>query len=305
MKSAKNVRQNNHLAPDSQRRLIAYTTAAGLGAFFSGQNADAQVTASAALAPYPATLPSDSGTNTADFAFDVDGDGTNDLQFIIFGQGNIPVHSQVADIIGLTNSVGTANQLLNDSATQYMHAWLGGETINASTGFAPKYKPRLALVYAYGYLLNNKFPTIAALGFSFVSSVDGQTHFGYMDVRVNATTNDLGQHFISSVSVKDIYYNATPNAGITIPVLVAVTNITVGDGNAVAINFSSNDNAPESAFTLETSPVLGPSANWTTDTNAVITLVTAANPNGAKPLAYYQAVTTGTGAASQFFRIKH
>ncbi|MGH7955365.1 MAG: hypothetical protein ACREOZ_05335, partial [Gloeomargaritales cyanobacterium] len=211
------------MAPDSQKRLIAYTTAAGLGAFFGGQSAEAQVTASSAFVAYPAILPSDTGTNTTDFAFDVDGDSSNDLQFIVFGQGNIPNHSQVADIIGLTNVLNTANQLLNDSKTSYMHAWLGGETINASTGFAPTYKPRLALSYAYGYLLNNKFPVTAALGFSFVSEVDNQTHFGYMDVRVNTTTNNLGQHFISSVIIKDMYYNATPNAGITIPELINVT----------------------------------------------------------------------------------
>ncbi len=33
------------LTTDSQNRLMAYTTAAGLGAFFAGQNAEAQVTA--------------------------------------------------------------------------------------------------------------------------------------------------------------------------------------------------------------------------------------------------------------------
>jgi hypothetical protein len=305
MKPTKNVLQNKHLALDSQKRLIAYTTAAGLGAFFGGQSAKAQVTESAAFASYPAILPADSGTNTTDFEFDVDGDGSNDLQFVVFGQGNIPNHSQVADIIGLTNVLNVANQVLNDSKTSYMHAWLGGETINASTGFAPTYQPRLAISYAYGYLLNNKFPVTGALGFSFISQVDGQTHFGYMDVRVDTTTNNLGQQFISSVIIKDMYYNATPNAGITIPELINVTNITVAVGNSITINFSSNTNTLASAFILETSPTLGPSANWTPDNGAVFTLLSAANPNGAKPLAYYQVVTTGTGGASQFFRIKH
>ena len=42
--------------------------------------------------------------------------------------------------------------------------------------------------------------------------------------------------------------------------------------------------------------VLGASASWTTDTKAVIS---SSGPG------VYQAVTTGTGGPSQFFRIKH
>ena len=272
---------------------------------YSGQSAEAQVTESAAFAPYPANLLASAGTNTIDFPFDIDGDGTNDFQIVLFGEGNVPDHSQVADVVGLTNSVGTTNLMLNDSTTSYLHAWLGGETINASTGVVPHYKPRLAVAYGNGLYLNNKFPATAAIGFSFISGFDGQPHFGYMDVRVNGSTNSLGQRIITSVSVKDVYYNATANAGITVPESVIVTNITVGAENLVTIDFSSNTNTPASAFTLETSPTLGPAASWTTDTGAAITQKVVANPNGAKPLAYYQAVTTGTGAPSQFFRISH
>ena len=97
-----------------------------------------------------------------------------------------------------------------------------------------------------------------------------------------------------------IYYNKTPNAAIVTgslpPVIVSATSIQVGAKNAVTINFTSTTNAPTSAFTLETSPVLGASASWTTDTKAVIS---SSGPG------VYQAVTTGTGGPSQFFRIKH
>ena len=44
---------NDRFTPDSQKRLLAYTTAAGLGAFFAGQNAEAARTLSLALGPYP------------------------------------------------------------------------------------------------------------------------------------------------------------------------------------------------------------------------------------------------------------
>ncbi len=303
MKTTKKSGQVKRLAPDSQKRLVAYTTAAGLGAFFAGQSAEAQVTASAAFAPYPATLPAATDTNTVDFAFDVDGDGTNDFQFIVFGEGNVPDHSQVADIIGLTNSLSTTNLLLNDSATSYMHAWLGGKIINASTGFVPTYKPRLAIAYGNGLYLNSKFPKTAALGFSFVSGLDNQPHFGYMDVRVNGSTNSFGK-IITSLTVQDVYYEATPNTGITIPEAILVSNIVVGADNAVTINFSSNTNTPPSEFTLLTSPALGAAASWTPDLGAVITQTTIANPNAARPLAYYQAVTTNT-MPTQFFRIEH
>jgi hypothetical protein len=305
MKTQSEAGQKGQLTTDSQKRLVAYTTAAGLGALFTSYNVDGQVTASAAFAPYPATLPASSSTNTVDFPFDIDGDGTNDFQVVLFGEGMVPLHSQVADIMGLTNSVGTTNTVINDSMTSYLHAWMGGETISSATGIAPSYKPRLAIAYGNGTYLNNKFPETAAVGFSFVSGLDGQTHFGYMDLHVNGSTNDLGQKIITSVTIKDVYYNATANAGITVPESVIVTNLSLGAGNQVTINFTSNTNTPPASFKLETSPVLGPSASWVTDNSAVFTQSLIANPNGAKPLAHYQAVTTGNGAPAQFFRISH
>lgn len=304
MKLQKKNQQLGHLTPDSQKRLAAYTTAAGLGALFAGQGAKAQVVESSAFAPYPAILPASTNVDTMNFYFDVDGDGTNDFNLFIFGEGLVPDHSQVADIRGMTNSLGTTNMFVNDSATSYLHAWLGGETIGPGTVYPPNYRPRLAIVYGAG-ILNNKFPETAATGFSFVSGADGQTHFGYMDVRASSSTNGAGQKIITSVDIQGIYYNATPNAGITVPVKVVVTNIVVGAANAITINFSSNINTPPEAFTLETSPTLGPSANWTADTGAVISQTTVANPNAARPLAHYQAVTTGTGASSQFFRLSY
>lgn len=302
MKTKPHAGNRKHLTLDSQQRLAAYTTAAGLGALFAGQCVQGEVVQSAALAPYPAILPSSTSSNTVEFPFDVDGDGTDDLRIFIFGQQLVPAHSQVADMRGYTNSLGTTNLLLNPTSTSYLMAWLGGSTINAS-GIPPTYRPRLAISYAYGQLLNNKFPEAGPVGFSFVSGADGQIHFGYMDVRAYTTTNNAGEYIITSVEVKDIYYETMPNTGITVPEQVIVTSITVGTTNQVTIEFTSNDTSPASAFTLETSAALGQSADWHADTGATILLVVAANPRGGKPVSKYQAITTGSGDVSQFFRI--
>src|SRR5665213_4295465 len=56
MKTKTNIKPASRLTPDSQSRLVAYTAAAGLGAFFGGQTVEGQVTESHALAGYPATL---------------------------------------------------------------------------------------------------------------------------------------------------------------------------------------------------------------------------------------------------------
>src|SRR5664279_1112909 len=72
---------NNRFTPDSQRRLLAYTPAAGLGAFFGGQNAEAAPTLSLGLGPYPHTLIPGAGAGVYHnyFYFDVDGNGTPDF----------------------------------------------------------------------------------------------------------------------------------------------------------------------------------------------------------------------------------
>ena len=72
---------NDRFTPDSQKRLLAYTTAAGLGAFFAGQAAEGAVTLSQALGPYPHSLIPGQGTGYYHnyFLFDVDGNGSSDF----------------------------------------------------------------------------------------------------------------------------------------------------------------------------------------------------------------------------------
>lgn len=293
MKTTEENNQTVQFTPDSQNRLMAYTTAAGLGAFFAGQNAEAQVTASAALAPYPHTLikgvaPA-AGYYHTYFYMDVDGDGTADL--------NLNVDTFRVNIDKAFNT--QTNKVLNPSSNGYVIPWTVGTILDATTGLVPTYKNWIANSYFYGgawlYSWNN-FTSEKALGFSFTAS-DGLTHFGYMNLTVNHTP---GSNNDFTATVSGVYYNATPNAGIMIGAVpapvVTITSITVGAGNAVTINFTSPDNAAVSAFTLQSSPALGASADWTTDLAAVIT-------SGAPGV--YQAVTTGAGGTAQFFRISH
>ena len=323
MKKKENAVPTRQPKPDSQSRLIAYSTAAGLGAFFAGQNAEAQVTESPAFAPYPATLIPEAGTGAYGFYHYFSVDGGASPQFNLTINNPIPANpttkvSQFIDLPGVVSSTNLSltNLALTPSpANPYLVPFLGGSIIDGdtNTAAAPTYQPRLAISYFgapdpyngfyYNYL-DSKYKTTGALGFQFVGSIDGLIHFGYMDVEVHTTTNSSGDFIVQSVVIQDVFYNATPNAGITVPISVNITNITVGTGNAVTINFTSNDNTGDpSAFTLQTSPTLDASASWAADTAASISLVTSANPGGGINQYTYQATTTGTGAPTQFYRI--
>jgi hypothetical protein len=291
MKNQNTETQATPLTFESQSRLLAYTTAAGLGAFFADQNGEAQVVASTALAPYPHTLSKGAGTGyykTYNY-LDIDGDGTVDF--------NLNVDTFRVNIDKAANT--QTNKVLNPSSNGYVIPWTIGLVLNSSSGYAPTYKNWLAnsTFYkgAWTYAWND-FPTEEALGFSFTAS-DGLTHFGYMNVMVNHTA---GANNDFTATVTGIYYNATANAAITIGELpapkVVVTKISVGAGNSVTINFTSTDNAAVSAFTLQTSPSLGASATWAADAGAVITSTAPG---------VYQAVTTATAGPSQFYRVNH
>jgi hypothetical protein len=337
MKNDKNGIETSTLSTDSESRLIAYTTAASLGAFFASHNAEAQIVESQAFAPYPATIlppPGGGGVYIANgpngfsgyyHYFSIDGSATPEFALTI--NDPLPANATLSDPNQFIDLVGeTTNDLIltptysspdggGHTNNAYCISFLGGTPISAATGSPPWYQPRLAISYQASYMYNgilysynaldNKYITTGALGFEFVSAIDGQTHFGYMDVQVNTFKNSGGFIDVKSVTINDVYYNATPNAPITVPIEVNVTSITVGAGNAVTINFTSNDSSPASNFTLETSPTLGPSANWTADPAASISVTTTAIPKNGLNLTTYQAVTTATGGAAQFYRLSN
>jgi len=190
---------------DSQARLLAYTTAAGLGAFFAGQNAEAAPTLSLGLGgpSYPHTLLPGAGTGYYHnyFYFDVDGNGVPDF--------NLGVNKKRIDISGY----GANSLVLNPSANGYVIPWTVGMTLGGSTGTVPTYKRWLSNTSSVNpaYSFNN-FSTSGAMGFQFISSVSGsaQTHFGYVDLQVNGTPGNF------SVTVSDIYWETSPNTGIQI-----------------------------------------------------------------------------------------
>jgi hypothetical protein len=332
MKKQNRAQEALQLTPLSQSRLVAYTTAASLGAFFTSQSADAQVVESPAFAPYPATiLPppaaggiyitnGPNGFSGAYHYFTVDSNTVPELCFTINAPTADPPtgphNNQFLDIFGLnggkplTPTYYSSTTSSGYTTNAYLVPFLGGTTINSNSAGAPTYQPRLAIAYIvknpYGYYkyLDTKYTGKAALGFQFVGAADHQTHFGYMDVKVNSSTNSDGYYVINSFTVYDVYYNATANAGITVPIEVTVSDIEVTN-EAVTINFTSNDNADPTLFVLQSSPTLGASATWTDDTTAVITQTIVANLARGIDLAIYQAVTTAAGAPARYYRIKH
>ena len=187
---------SQQFTPDSQKRLLAYTTAAGLGAFFAGQSAEGAVSLSQGLGPYPHSLIPGQGTGGSHnyFYFDVDGNGTPDF---LFG-----VNGSRIDASGY----GANNHLLNPASSGYVIPWTVGMTLDGSTGSEPTYRRWLANHGAYDF---NNFSATGAMGFEFVGT-DAQSHFGYVDLQVNGSPGSF------SATVQDIYWETTPNTGIQI-----------------------------------------------------------------------------------------
>lgn len=204
MKTKKTVRQITRLTLDSRNRLLAYTTAASVGAFFAGQSVEGQVVQSSALSPYPQTLTPGSspyGAKKDYFYLNVDGGGN---------EFNLVVDDWRLTFGGIPRTTSFA---LNPTSSSYIIPWTTGMYVGPSSGSKPTYKDFLAnSQYQTKYLFNN-FTTTGALAFEFVSPLDSQVHFGYMNIKVNGAPGVYGDF---SATVNGIYYNETPNAGITI-----------------------------------------------------------------------------------------
>jgi hypothetical protein len=187
MKNKKTTVQVMQQKSDSQNRLLAYSTAAGLVAFFAGQSAEAQVTLSSDFS-YPYTLNIGSGTAGYNY-INIDGVGED---------FNLDV-SATRVTLGLHG--GSAG--LNPSSSAYIIPWSLGSTIGPGTGSAPTYKKWLA---TSGF---DNFSTTEPMGFDFVSG--GSTYFGYMDIEITKSGSS-----ITGGTISDIYYNATPDTAITV-----------------------------------------------------------------------------------------
>ncbi len=203
MKEQSSHQQRDGFTLDSQKRLLAYTTAAGLGAFFGGQSAEAAPTLSLGLGPYPHTLVPGMGTGYYHnyFYFDVDGNGVPDF--------NLGVNSRRIDISGY----GAGRLVLNPSPNAYVIPWTVGLTVNSTTGTVPSYKRWLANATSSDPANDfNNFGSRGAMGFQILSDISGsqQTHFGYVDLQVNGARGSF------TVTVDDIYWETTPNTGIEV-----------------------------------------------------------------------------------------
>ena len=215
MKTKRNTRQTAHLALDSQKRLIAYTTAAGLGAFFAGQGAEAQVVQSSVLVngvsmsyPFNVATPNGAGTYGNYFYLNIDGGG-NEL--------NLVPNNWRVTLGGVPLS---ANFALNPTANSYIIPWTVGQYVgplgNPTTPgeSKPSYKNFLANGNhsTHVYLFDN-FTTTGAVGFQITNPTDNTVHFGYMNIQVTTTPQTYGTF---STTVMGIYYNETPNQGLYI-----------------------------------------------------------------------------------------
>lgn len=210
MKTGKKIKTNIRLTPDSQKRLLAYTTAAGVGAFFAGQGAaEGQIIESWQLT-YPANLgvPDGLGPNKDYFYLNIDGGGT---------EFNLVPNTWRVTFGGIPSSTSFA---LNPTSSRYVIPWSYGQYVGPlGNSLTPgESKPTYKNFLANGnhststYLFNN-FATTEAVGFQFTGKTDGQIHFGYMNIQVNGAPGVYGDF---SATVSGIYYNATPNQGIYI-----------------------------------------------------------------------------------------
>jgi hypothetical protein len=233
MKTLKNTGQVTALTHDSQRRLIAYTTAAGMGAFFVSHSAEGQAVESLYYASYPVSLNVGSGSAGYNYiAIDgIDGAGTEDFNLDIsstratLGDHVKPTGANGSGAIGTPVAGFSAfnDSSLNPSKDSYIIPWTTGETIGPSVGASPTfassvptYKDWLAEDSGGNFLFNNFSSTSTGiLGFAFVDS--GNEYFGYMDITVTASDPVAGQpSTFTSATLTGLYYNETPGASITI-----------------------------------------------------------------------------------------
>jgi hypothetical protein len=332
MKNTKIPDQPSRLTADSQKRLFAYSTAASLGAFFAGQNAEAALVQAPGLGPYPlVVLPQPLGsTNATDHYLSIEGGSLTNFDLQIYPDLlSHPTNQWPSQLILLnpyTNNVSTNGQPLcppfSDGTTNaYIGAFFGGMIIgNNTNSLIPSYHPSLGISYNYTSTYpfgpdNSHWTEVPGfpeeyVGFKFISSVDHQNHFGYMDMQVNFKSATLGHAtnvVVESVVINDCRYETTPDAGVTVPSAIKITGFTrdPSQSDLITIDFGpnwANDNT--SIYVLETSPTLGPSAVWETDPKALVTQTTTANidqPAAYKALTY---PTTTNAPASQFWRIK-
>jgi hypothetical protein len=217
MKTKGHIRQVTRLTHDSQKRLLAYTTAAGVGAFFAGQGAEGQVLESSVIVngnpmSYPLNLgvPNGGGPNKDYFYLNIDGAASGH-------EFNLVPNTWRVTFGGTPSSTDFA---LNPTSSRYVIPWSTGMYVGplgnsiTPSESKPTYKNFLANGNhsTYTYLFNN-FTTTEAVGFQFTGLADGLVHFGYMNVQVNGAPGVYGDF---TATVTGIYYNETPNQGIYI-----------------------------------------------------------------------------------------
>jgi len=337
MKKAKTPRPSASLTPEAHRHLIAYTTAAGLGAFFGGQAAEGQVTQSQGLAPYPYIKMGSAISNS----FSILGDGVTDFQFIYTGHAwaegysaanggagkgygagyygstyppkfsaiiyGIPKFSYLVGGFHKTpaNFLKTTNNFVLDPAVSanplapgYPVPWTVGAIVD-SNAVNVGYQQYGGQI-ANGF--HNAFPStngFGALGFTFVRMNGNVTnrYYGYMVLEVVGTNYPDYWEGGYTAVVTSIYYNATPGVGIKVAAVPAL-----------GINVTGIKVGPGSTVTINfTSSNYESASSFTLQKSASVGASASWTTDGSAVITsstpgVYQAVTTGSGGVL-FYRI--
>ncbi len=162
----------------STKRLMAYSAAAGMGAFAFGQGAQAAVQSNSSLSN---TTFAHSGlaSNGDDFTvdIDIDGDGTNDTRLGVF-----------LNAIGMTGFPGNAvlADSTNGALSYYVVGFQNGDTVDANNDAAGGgvnlafVTPYVALYGGYRYQIHHTQDG-DWIGVQF--DIGGNTHFGAIQIK--------------------------------------------------------------------------------------------------------------------------
>ncbi len=240
----------------STKRLMAYSAAAGLGAFAFGQSADAVVQVNKAL---DGVNISHSGVPGSDFTtdFDIDGDGNNDVRLLNglngIGLTGFPGNAVLSKFLATDPDPQCCGPASLDGLDYYVTGFTNGSTVDALNMQAGG-GINLAFVSVY-VKINGGFANPPGYGYTYElpHTDDGEwmgvqfqigpnTHFGAIQVKQDSGTGPLdldadGNRFVGDVSTNpvnmtfgDMIWETTPGATLVIPEPASLGLLAAGAG---------------------------------------------------------------------------
>lgn len=204
----------------THKRLLKYTSAAGISAFALSNAAEAQIIQ---LNPSPGAFSINSGRPSENF--DINGDGNNDIQFAIRNVLQNPL-DPTSPIIGqsaVINDIGPSISFDSDPS-YYLNPFNAGEIVNGNLS------PQVA---------DNGIVARDTTGFNFDAFTDwvgqdnfhafsfeaaGETHFAWLEVSVTNNNGDL------TLTISDGAYNSVAGESITVGAIPEPSTYALGLG---------------------------------------------------------------------------